>query len=78
MSIGIGIAIVVALAIVSGFWFSYYQSVRRLREHDRETVRQMEQELSALQVSGAPTERLAAARKKIDDFRAAHRVSSAR
>lgn len=68
------ILVALALAVVAGFWYSYYQSVRKLRAHDRETVLMMERQLEALVSAGAPTERVADARAKLDAFKAKHRV----
>ncbi len=68
------ILVALALAVVAGFWYSYYLSVRKLRAHDQETVRMMEQQLEALVSAGAPAARVADARAKIDAFRAKHKV----
>lgn len=68
------ILVALALAVVAGFWYSYYQSVQKLRAHDRETARMMEQQLEALLSAGAPAERVSDARAKLDAFRAKHNV----
>ncbi|HYW33472.1 MAG TPA: hypothetical protein VE869_18365 [Gemmatimonas sp.] len=64
----------VGLAVVSGFWYSYYQSVQALRAHDRETARLMEEAIANLRTSGAPDETISAAQYKLDQFRATHRT----
>lgn len=64
----------VGLAVVSGFWYSYYQSVKALRAHDRETARIMEQAIAELASAGAPAETIHAAQQKLDQFRATHRT----
>jgi hypothetical protein len=64
----------IALAVVAGIWYSYYQSVRKLREHDRETVRLMELDLERLRTSGAPSRDVEEFRRRIEEFRAKHNV----
>ena len=64
----------VALAVVLGFWYSYYQSVRTLRAHDRATVALLEREVERLEVSGAPPQTIDEARRSIAAFRTKHRV----
>ncbi|MES2524903.1 MAG: hypothetical protein V4617_19550 [Gemmatimonadota bacterium] len=64
----------VGLAVVCGVWYSYYQSVKALRAHDRETARLMEQGIADLRAEGAPAETIAAAQQKLDQFRATHRT----
>ncbi len=68
------IVIALAIAVVCGFWYSYYQSVKKLKAHDRETVRLMEQEIEALEAGGAAPDRIALARGKLDEFRVKNRV----
>ena len=63
-----------ALAVIAGFWYSYYQSLRKLRAHDRETVRLMELDLERLQTTGASPDAIAAFRERIREFRAKHKV----
>lgn len=67
------IAVIVA-AVVSGFWYSYYQSVKKLRAHDRETLRIMERDLDALVTTGANAEAVALHRERIRVFREHHRL----
>jgi hypothetical protein len=64
----------IGLAIVAGAWYSYYQSVKKLRAHDRETVRLMEHDLEQLRRSGAPSHDIDAFQKRIDEFRAKNKV----
>ena len=68
------IVIALALAVVCGFWYSYYQSVKKLKAHDRETVRLMQEEVRALEQSGASLARIAGATRKLDEFRSKHHV----
>jgi flagellar basal body-associated protein FliL len=68
------ILVALALAAVAGFWYSYYQSLKKLRAHDRETVRLMEHDLAQLERSGASPETVAAFRARIDQFRTKHNV----
>ena len=70
------ILVALALAVVAGFWYSYYQSLRKLRAHDRATVRLMEHDLARLEGDGAPPEAVAAFRMRIDEFRTKHNVKS--
>ena len=63
-----------ALAVIAGFWYSYYQSLKKLKAHDRETVRMMEQDLERLESGGASPDAIAAFRTRIQEFRAKHRV----
>lgn len=64
----------VAIAIAAGFWYSYYQSLQKLREHDRETVRLMERDLKRMREAGAPAHSIDAFQKRIAEFRAKHDV----
>jgi hypothetical protein len=68
------ILVALALAGVTGFWYSYYQSLKKLKAHDRETVRLMERDLAQLEGSGASPQTLAALRVRIDEFRTKHNV----
>ena len=68
------ILVALALAVVAGFWYSYYQSLKKLRAHDRETVRLMERDLARLELDGAPPDAVAAFRARIEEFRAKHNV----
>ncbi len=68
------IVIALALAVVCGFWYSYYQSVKKLRAHDRETVAIMERDLAALERSGASPDAITAARQRLEAFRQKHGV----
>ena len=63
-----------ALAVVAGFWYSYYQSLEKLRAHDRETVRLMEQDLDRLTSASAPLDAVEASRRKLEEFRTKHNV----
>ena len=65
----------IALAVVAGFWYSYYQSLKKLRAHDRETVRLMERDLKRMRESGASTDTLDGFQRRIDEFRAKHKVT---
>lgn len=64
----------IAIAIVTGFWYSYYQSLKKLREHDRETVRLMQRDLDRMREAGASSRDLDAFAKRIEEFRAKNRV----
>jgi uncharacterized protein YneF (UPF0154 family) len=64
----------VALAVVSGFWYSYYQSEKRLRAHDHETVRLMEQQMEQLRATGGAPASIEQLSRKIEEFRARHNV----
>ena len=64
----------IALAVVAGFWYSYYQSVKKLRAHDRETVRLMERDLERMRESDASAHTLQALQDRINEFRAKHKV----
>lgn len=68
------VLVAVALAVVCGFWYSYYQSVKKLKAHDRETVAIMERDLLALEQSGASPDAIAAARQRLTTFRQRHAV----
>ena len=63
-----------ALAVIAGFWYSYYQSLKKLKLHDRETVRLMELDLERLESSGASADAIAAFRLRIQEFRTKHKV----
>jgi hypothetical protein len=63
-----------ALAVIAGFWYSYYQSLKKLKAHDRETVRLMELDLERLQTSGASPDAVEAFRLRIQEFRTKHKV----
>ena len=63
-----------ALAVIAGFWYSYYQSLQKLKAHDRETVRLMELDLAQLESSGASPDAIAAFRARIQEFRTKHKV----
>lgn len=65
---------IVAAAIVTGFWYSYYQSVKKLKAHDRETVAIMERDLEALEQRGATPDAISAARERLTAFRQKHGV----
>ena len=71
---GLSILVVIAMAIAAGFWFSYYQSVKKLRAHDRETVRLMEETLQRMQTTGSSPNDIAAMQRKIAEFRTKNRV----
>ena len=70
----LAIVAVIALAVVSGFWYSYYKSVQKLRAHDRESLRILDAELERLRSDGAPQSSIFEAEKRREEFRTKHRV----
>ncbi len=70
----LAILLVIAVAVVSGFWYSYYQSLKKLRAHDQESLLILDAEIKRMKSVGASESSIAEAELKRDEFRTRHRL----